>query len=108
MISPLLIVVAALLSAGAVAIAARLSRWSATSLAAGAGGTFVAVAAWRLIANLFALNDDFMPAVSVADVGCLIAGALPPALVVSKQWASRSLVIATGALVAFVVNVVIL
>ncbi len=110
MIPPVLILVAALLSGMAVAVSARLSHWPAVPLVVATAGTFVVVLGWRLMANLWSLNEDFMPAISVADSVCLIAGGLPPALTAAaaRPLPRMSLVIATGAVSAFVVNVVIL
>ncbi|AMM32930.1 hypothetical protein SA2016_2261 [Sinomonas atrocyanea] len=110
MIDPVLILLAALLSAAAVAVAALLARWPASPLAVSAAGVFAAVVGWRLLANVWLLNEDFMPAVSVGDVICLIAGGLPPALVAAamRPLARTSLVVAAGTVVAFLVNVVVL
>lgn len=109
MVSPQLILLAALLAAAGVAVAARFARWTGTPTVLAAAGTFVALLGWRLLANLLSLNEDFMPAVSVADTVCLIAGGLAPALVAAaRPLARKSVVIAAGALVAFLVNVVVL
>ena len=57
------------------------------------------------------LNGDFLPAVSIADTGCLVVGALAPLATagLARVPAARQLVPAVvGGLVAFVVNVVIL
>lgn len=110
MVPLVLILIAAVLSGMAVAAAARFARWPAAPLTVAAGGTFVAVLVWRVLANVWSLNDDFMPAVSVGDVVCLIAGGLAPALAAASNrvLARKTLVIATGAVVAFIVNVVIL
>lgn len=105
-----LVLAAAVLSGAAVAFAARAARWPTPSLATATSGTFAAVLAWRLLANVWSLNDDFMPVVSVADTVCLIAGGLPPALAVAgaRPLSRTALVVATGAVAAFIVNVVIL
>lgn len=70
----------------------------------------MAVIAWRVAANILLLNEDFMPAVSVGDAVCLIAGALPPAVVVfvDRDLGRRALPVLTGGLVAFIANVIIL
>jgi hypothetical protein len=111
MIAPSLIVEAALVTGLAVTIAAFAKGWTFRCAMLAAIGTFLLIIAWRALANVFALNADFMPAISVGDSGCLIAGALIPYLV------GRSACIATGArilpavvggLVGFLVNVVIL
>jgi len=111
MIALSLIVEAALVTGLAVTIAAFAKGWTFRCAMLAAIGTFLLIIAWRALANVFALNADFMPAISVGDSGCLIAGALIPYLV------GRSACIATGArilpavvggLVGFLVNVVIL
>ncbi|QDG88132.1 hypothetical protein [Pseudarthrobacter sp. NIBRBAC000502770] len=70
----------------------------------------LAVTAWRVLANAFSLNEAFIPAVSVADAVCLIAGALPPAVVASvdRELRRRTLPALAGGPVAFIVNVIIL
>ncbi|HEY8701680.1 MAG TPA: hypothetical protein VIM08_12110 [Arthrobacter sp.] len=110
MISPLLIVTSAVIAAAAVALACVYARWPAADLAAAAAGTLVAVIAWRVLANVMSLNEDFMPAVSVGDAVCLLAGALPPAAVaaVDRELGRRILPALAGGLVAFIVNVIIL
>ena len=110
MISPVLIVISALLSGAVVFATARLLRWQVRpGLLAGAG-TLVLVVLWRLGSNALGLNDDFLPAVSVGDAGCLIAGGLPPAVVALMRYrlSHRAVPAIAGALAAFVVNVVIL
>ena len=111
MIASSLIVEAAFMSGFAVTIAAFAKGWAFRRAMIAAVGTFLLIITWRGLANVFALNADFMPAISVGDTGCLIAGALIPYLV------GRSARIATGArilpavvggLVGFFVNVVIL
>lgn len=108
MISPLLIVISAIIAAAAVALACAYARWPGPELAAAAAGTLLAVIAWRILAN--ALNEDFMPAISVGDAVCLIAGALPPAVVASvyRELGRRALPAVAGGLVAFIANVIIL
>lgn len=110
MISPLLIVISAIVAAAAVAVACRFVRWPAADLGAAAAGTLVTVIAWRVVANILVLNEDFMPAVSVGDAVCLIAGALPPAIVASvhRSLPRKAAPVLAGAVVAFIVNVVIL
>jgi hypothetical protein len=110
MISPLLIVISAIIAAAAVALACGYARWPAADLAAAAAGTLVAVIAWRVLANALSLNEDFMPAVSVGDAVCLFAGGLPPAVVASvdRELGRRALPALAGALVAFIANVIIL
>ena len=110
MFSPWMILIAALLSAGVAAVAALLLRWKGRALASAAAGVFVAVLGWRLLANLWSLNEDYLPAISVADTVCLLVGGLPPALVAAamRPLPHRLWVVAAGAAAAFVVNVVVL
>jgi len=66
---------------------------------------------WRAISNLLGLNGDFLPAVSVGDSVCLVAGALGPAAIAFTRRVperGRWLPAVVGGLVGFVVNVVIL
>jgi hypothetical protein len=81
MISTGQILAAAAVTAIAVAVAAAAVRWSPAAVAAAALASFALVVAWRALSNLAGLNDDFLPAVSVGDAGCLLAGALGPAVV---------------------------
>ena len=105
-----LILSAAAVTAAAVALAALLVRWGPPMVGAAAAGAFVLILGWRAIANGAQWNDDFVRLVSIGDVGCLIAGAAGPALLLRTGRAvPRSLVPAVvGGLVGFVVNVVIL
>ncbi|WP_434612583.1 hypothetical protein [Arthrobacter sp. A5] len=110
MISPLLILLSALLTAVAVGLVAGFSRWTARRTLIAGIGALLAVILWRLIANALSLNEDFMPAVSVGDVGCLIAGALAPGVVAAAGRALPHQVLPAlaGGLAAIVVNVIIL
>lgn len=110
MIPLMLILLAAVLSGLAVAAVAKFVHWPTAPLAVAASGTFVAVLVWRLLANLWALNEDFMPLVSIGDTGCLVAGGLAPALSASAAGPlpRKVLVTVAGAVAAFAVNVVVL
>lgn len=110
MVPPVLILIAAAVSAAATALAGRFARWPPVPLVAAALGAFVLVIVWRLVCNALGLNEDFLPAVSVGDAGCLLAGGIPPAAVSAAVPRSprTGVVILVGALAAFVVNVVIL
>lgn len=88
MISTGQILAAAIVTGIAVALAAAIMRWSPAALAAAALSSFALIVVWRWISNLVGLNDDFLPAVSVGDTGCLIAGALGPAAVARLPWFS--------------------
>jgi hypothetical protein len=79
-------------------------------LAGAAVLTFALIAVWRWISYLLGLNADYVPLVSVADTLCLIAGALGPAIVASRELTPlrRWLPALVGGVVGFVVNVVIL
>ena len=61
--------------------AAAAVRWQPPRLAAAAVLAFVLIVVWRGISNLLGLNGDYVPAVSVGDTLCLVAGALGPAAV---------------------------
>ena len=111
MIAPSLIVEAALVTGLAVTIAAFAKGWTFRSAMIAAIGTFLLIIAWRTLANVFAFNADFMPAVSIGDSGCLIAGSLIPYLTGrSTGLTTAGLVVPalTGGLVGFIINVVIL
>ncbi len=111
MISTGQIVAAGAVTAVSVAIAAAAVRWRVQWILASAFGALVLIIAWRALSNLLGLNGDFLPAVSVGDVGCLLFGAIAPLAVGSgrvvparRRWVPAI----AGALVGFVVNVVIL
>ena len=111
MISPTRIVAAGLITAAAIGLTAPRLRWPRSWLVIAAIAGFVGIVLWRAISNYFSLNSDFMPAISVADVGCTVAGGLGPLLVglAGRATLSRASVpAAVGAVVGFVVNVVIL
>jgi presenilin-like A22 family membrane protease len=62
-------------------------------------------------AAVTALNADFMPAISVGDCGCLVAGGAIPYLLARSVLKDRRhpyLPAIIGAIVGFVINVVIL
>lgn len=105
------IVAAGVITAISVAIAATRVRWPALWVLGSASGALLLIVAWRAICNSLGLNGDFIPAISVGDVGCLLVGAGAPAAIALARvvptrfrWAPAL----TGALVGFVVNVVIL
>jgi hypothetical protein len=105
------IAAAAVVTALGVVIAAWAVRWPRAPMLLAGVGALVIVAAWRAMCNLLGLNGDFLPAVSVGDTGCLVAGALAPLAVASfgsvparRRWVP----VLVGAMVGFVVNIVIL
>jgi hypothetical protein len=110
MIAWYLIVAAAALTGGGVYLTAARVRWPPLEAFVAAGLSGALIVAWRIAANLYGLNEDFGPLVSVGDSGCLVAGALGPALVamVRRALPSRWIVVLVGGVVGFVVNVVIL
>lgn len=110
MISPLLIVPSAVLSGGGVFAAARMVAWPVRQALLAGAGTLFLVIFWRFVSNALGLNDDFLPAVSAGDTGCLIAGGFPPAAAALMDRGLRRWVVpaAAGAVAAFVINVVIL
>ena len=69
------------------------------------------IVAWRALSNVLGLNSDSLPAISIADVGCLFVGAIAPAAVGALRVAPTGLrwvPAFAGALAGFLVNVVIL
>jgi hypothetical protein len=111
MISTVQIVSAGLLTGLAIAIAGRASSWDLASLATASAASCLAIIAWRVLANAFALNQDFIPAISPADLGCLPLGAAGPALLMldaSRHGGRRALPVLVGGLSGFMINVVIL
>lgn len=105
------IVVAGILTGIAVAIAASIARWPRLSTAAAALGSLLLIIVWRLAANALQLNQDFIPAISVADALCLLFGALAPIAVAIRSrlpgpagWIPA----VVGGLAGFIINVVIL
>jgi len=110
MISYRLILDAAGITAlGVVFVAA--GRWSLPSALCAALSAGAFLLAWRGLANLLSLNDDFMALISVGDTGCLLAGALGPTLcsrlpgAAGDRWWLPAL---AGGVLGFVVNTLIL
>jgi hypothetical protein len=106
-----LIVAAAAVTALAVTIAAFAGGWAARAAMAAAIGSFAALIAWRSVANALSLNADFMPAISAGDCGCLVTGGAIPYLLARSAPKDRRhpyLPAIVGAIVGFVINVVIL
>lgn len=111
MISLNLIVEAAAATALAVAITAFAGGWTIRAAMIAAIGSLAAIIAWRSVANALLLNADFMPAISVGDCGCLVAGGTIPYLLARSARNDRAhsyLPAIVGAIVGFVINVVIL
>ena len=105
------ILAAAVLTGAAIWFAARRSNWPVGSRLTAAVGAALLIGLWRWLANLWQLNADFLPLVSVGDALCLLAGALPPAvaaLFLPSQTKPRWLPITVGGVAGFIVNVVIL
>jgi hypothetical protein len=111
MISTGQIVAAGLVTALGVAAAAWAVGWPRAPVLLSAAGAFALILVWRGVSNLFGLNVDFLPAVSIGDTGCLVAGALAPLAItrfaaVSEQ--RRWVPALVGGVVGLSVNVVIL
>jgi hypothetical protein len=105
------IVIAGLLTGLAIGVAARTVGWSSRSTATAAALGCLLVIGWRAVANLLVLNDDFLPTISVGDLGCLPVGAIGPAivtLVAPRSGPRPRLPAVVGGLSAFMINVVIL
>jgi hypothetical protein len=106
------IVVAAILTGFAVGLAAYFARWRPPTIALTAVSTVVVSILWRAASNLLQFNRDFMPAVSIGDMGCLVAGAVGPAAVAvairSRQARLTWVPVMVGAVAGFVINVVVL
>jgi hypothetical protein len=105
------IIAAGILTGIAVAVAGLLARWPWPSAAAAAVGSLLLIVVWRLATNALQLNQDFIPAVSVADALCFVFGALAPIAVAIRSrlpgptgWMPA----VVGGLAGFVINVVIL
>src|SRR5436309_2706960 len=103
MIDWYLIVAAAALTGGAVYLASTRVRWPRPPALTAAALSGVLIVAWRAASNLYGLNEDFGPLVSIGDAGCLVAGALGPALVaiVRENLPSRWLPALIGGVVGF-------
>ena|SRR5438132_4743130 len=111
MISTGQIIAAGAITALAVALAAARAGWRKQWLITSALGAFLLMIGWRFLCNGLGLNGDFLPAISTGDVGCLLVGGIAPAAIaVTRVVPARLRWTPTiiGALVGFVVNVVIL
>jgi hypothetical protein len=111
MISTGQIIAAGAVTALGAAIAAWAVRWPRSSVLSSAVGAFLVILAWRGLCNLVGLNGDFVPAVSIGDAGCLVAGALAPFAVArfarvpdQRRWVPP----VVAAVIGFLVNVLIL
>lgn len=105
------IVAAGILTGLAVALAGALIRWPWPSTAAAAVGSLLLIVGWRLATNALHLNQDFIPAVSVADALCLLFGSLAPIAVAARSrlpTSSAWVPAAVGGLAGFLINVVII
>ncbi len=70
----------------------------------------VLVFAWRELSNALRINDDFLPGVSLADIGggvtaCVALLALTPLQPAARPWLVTAALIAAA---AFIVNVVLI
>lgn len=111
MISNGQIVAAGAITGLAVFVAGWRFGWSSAALLTAGVAAFGLIVGWRWLANGLGLNSDFLPTVSVGDTGCLVAGLLGPFAVAAWGRVPRDrrwLPAFVGALVGFVVNVVIL
>ena len=111
MISTGQILAAGLVTALGVVAAGWRVRWQPAPMIVAGVTAFALIVAWRSVSNLFGLNGDFLPAVSVGDTGCLVVGALAPLAVATGGWVPRRrqwVPAVAGGVVGFLVNVVIL
>ncbi len=76
MISSPQILTAAVVTALGVGITAMAVRWPVTATLSASIAALLLIVAWRGGSNLLGLTGDFLPAVSVGDVGALPAGAV--------------------------------
>lgn len=106
-----LIVEAAAVTALAIVFATIAVGWTVRAATAAAIGSFALLIAWRSVANALSLNADFIPAISVGDCGCLVAGGTIPYLLARRTPNGKAHLYVpaiVGAIVGFVTNVVIL
>src|SRR5579859_4399274 len=79
MISTGQILTAGVITAVGVGASCWFWHWPARGLVMAAAMALVLIVGWRALSNALGLNGDFLPAVSVGDVGCLLSGAIGPA-----------------------------
>jgi hypothetical protein len=108
MMSPGQIAAGCLLTAVGVAVAAAVVRWPRGQVLVAAIGSVALVAAWRGLCNILGSNGEFAPPVTVADLSCLVAGAIGPILATllpgtpaGRKWVPAL----TGGFIAFATNV---
>lgn len=108
MMSPAQIVAGCLLTAVGVAVAAAVVRWPRDQVLVAAVGSVAMVAAWRGLCSVLGSSGDFTPPVTVADLSCLVAGAIGPVLATllpgtpaGRQWVPAL----AGGFIAFAANV---
>ena len=109
-ISYRLIIEAAGITGMSLVFVAAAGRWSLAAAMCAALSAAALLVAWRGLSNVISLNDDFMPLVSVGDTGCLLAGALGPALCSRLPGAAADrwwLPAVAGGVIGFVVNTLI-
>lgn len=100
-----------MLTGAAIWLSTQRLQWPANSRLLATLGAMVLVGVWRLLANIWQLNDDFLPLVSIGDVMCLVVGAIAPAVVgltMRSRTTNRWLPAVIGGIVGFLINVVVL
>ncbi len=102
------ILTAAVVTALGVGMTAMAVRWPVTATLSASIASFLLMVAWRGGSYLLGLNGDFLPAVSVGDVGALPAGAVGAGPLVKVPQERNWLPALAGAVVGFFANVVIL
>lgn len=111
MISGPQIVTAAVVTALGVGITAMAVRWPVSTTLWASITALLLMVAWRGVSNLLGLNGDFLPAVSLGDVGSFPVGAVGPAVtarLIQVPPARSWLPALAGAVVGFFANVVFL
>jgi len=103
-----LILAAATVTGVAAGLGAVFSGWERRAVSLAAAGAFLGILVWRLAANDLHLNADFGLFVRVGDMGCIVAGALGPAIVGLFQSSRLALPAVVAGLIGFIVNVIIL
>jgi hypothetical protein len=110
-ISTVQMVSAGLLTGLAIVIAGRAAGWNPRLATEAAALACLLIIAWRVVANVFGLNEVLVPLVSLADLACLPLGAVGPGLVLlvgARPGHRTTFPLLVGGLSPFTINIVIL